>query len=157
MGTMQCSICKEVVPITDYGLHVQNHAKQASTQPVGASVPASGSGPMRMTGPINADKFQGLDYLKGTDIPMGTVEVKFKLLEFVVDKSMRSKLTAHISETFGKKFWGLNTTNIKILAGLGYPDLQAVCGKDIVCTVGYQPNPQQNNMPTPSLFVLRVE
>jgi hypothetical protein len=110
-----------------------------------------------MTGPINPLAYTGIDYLTGTDVPADKNECSFKLLQFVIPsgKSL-SALVAEISETYGKKYWGLNKSNIKKLAELGYSDFQLLIGKQINCLIDYKPNPQMNNALTRSLVVASV-
>ena len=110
-----------------------------------------------MSGPIKASAYAGGAYLKGTDVPDGQNVVSYRLLQFVRDPQGRSKLVAQISETYGKKLFGFNTTNIRALASLGFDDLQGVVGRTVHCMIGMQPNPQRGGAPTKALFVQRVE
>lgn len=161
-GTIQCSVCQEHVPLAVYAQHIQEkHPAPASATapplPAFTGPQPFGGGIMPVSGPIKAKDLSGGHYLKGTDVPDGVSEVRFKALQFVSDPQGRSKLAVHISETYGKSLFGLNVTNIRALASLGFEDLQAIVGKTIVCMVGMQPNPQRQGLPTKSLFVFKVE
>lgn len=173
--TIACAVCHANVIAAEYPTHIQQF--HAPTQPVRAQIPAytppagapeyqqppqAGSQQqMRpLTGPIDASKLVGGNYLKGTDVPDGQTEVRIRITGFVLDPRGRSKLVAAIEPPeFApqKTVWGLNTTNIRALSALGFADLQQACGRSVVCMVGLAPNPQQNGAMTRSLFVQRVE
>jgi hypothetical protein len=111
-----------------------------------------------MQGPINPSQHVGLDYLTGTDVPGELMECSFTLLRFVVpEKKSLSPLVAEITETYGKHYWGLNVSNIRKLAALGFSDFQMLNNRKINCIIDYQPNPQKGNQLSRSLTVAGVE
>jgi len=114
-------------------------------------------GPQPISGPIMGKDLAGGKYLKGEDVPDGTTEVRFRIIQFVRDPAGRSNLAAQIAETYGKSLFGFNTTNIRAVVGLGFLDMQQIVGRTVVCMLGMAPNPQKNGMPTKALFVSRVE
>ena len=118
--------------------------------------PAASNGVQPLTGPLPAKDLSGGNYLKGTDLPEGINEVRFRIVQFVRDPRGRSRLVAQISETYGKSLFGFNVTNIKALASLGFADLQGAVGKTVIAIPMLQNNPQ-TGAPTRSLFVQRVE
>ena len=119
--------------------------------------PGANQGPQPITGPISGKELAGGKYLKGEDVPDGTVEVRFRIVAFVRDPGGRSKLAAQISETYQKTMFGFNTTNIRSLVKLGFEDLQKLVGRTAVCMLGVAPNPQRGGQLTKSLFITRVE
>jgi len=154
MTQLTCTICKATVEHEKYADHIASHSTAASST---GATSQTGRGITPMTGRIPTADYAGGNYLTGSDVPDGVSEVSFTLINFVNDPGGRSKMAAQISETFGKRMFGLNTTNIRVLASLGFADLQDVCGHIIKCVVGYQPNPQRQNMPTKALFISGVE
>jgi len=166
---LKCSICQVVVTPETYAQHIQ---QVHSPAPAAAPAPAQGGGwPQQfpqngqqfggqlqpMAGPIRASDLAGGKYLKGTDVPGDIREVRFKVNQFVRDPQGRSRLTASISETYGKVLFGFNATNIKACMALGVDDMQMLVGRVVVCMIGMAPNPQQNGAPTKALFVSRIE
>ena len=166
---VKCAVCQAEFPLSEYSAHVESaHSKpkdsQApqTTRPPATSawdnwnaMPSSQFRPV--SGRINARDMSGGHYLKGSDVPVDATEVKFKIIQFVIDPKGRSQLACIISDTYGKTMFGFNTTNIRQMLSLGYEDMQAAVGKTIVCQMGWQPNPQNNGMPSRALFVYRVE
>jgi len=172
---LRCTICQvEVTPET-YAAHIQSvHTTPLPTPPpasiettadLAASIPPwnggwtgpGAQGPQAITGPIFGKELAGGKYLKGEDVPDGTVEVRFRVLAFVRDPGGRSKLAAQISETYQKTMFGFNTTNIRTLVKLGFEDLQKIVNRTVVCMLGMAPNPQRGGLPTKALFIIRVE
>jgi len=168
---LKCSICQTVVTPETYAQHIQQvHSPAPAAAPAPAPAqsgawqqfqPQNGQqfgGQLQpMAGPIRASDLAGGKYLKGTDVPNGVAEVRFKINQFVRDPQGRSRLTASISETYGKVLFGFNATNIKAVMALGVEDMQALVGRVVVCMIGMAPNPQQNGAPTKALFVSRIE
>lgn len=110
-----------------------------------------------MTGRLNINDYTGTPFLTGSQIPPGVRQVRFQILRFVNIPGARTQLSAEISETYGCVYFGFNISNVRVLEGLGVQDLQQIVGKTIVCQVGMQPNPQQNNRMVPALLVVNVE
>lgn len=164
---LKCSICQiEVTPET-YASHIQTaHAPAQPPMTTHTAAAAMTGWPQNnnansniqpISGPIMGKDLAGGKYLKGEDVPDGTSEVRFRVVQFVRDPGGRSKLAAQISETYGKVLFGFNTTNIRTVVGLGFLDMQQIVGKTVVCLLGMAPNPQKNGMPTKALFVSRIE
>lgn len=161
--TIKCQLCQLPVPIAEYTTHVQKEHSVKNVSPTMTTqtaaedwFPAGATQAQRMSGPIKTSDYED-NYLKGSDVPLDSNTVSFKVLGFLNITGSRSKLTAQISETFGKKMWGLNTMNIRAIGSLGYADLQQTVGKTYNCAIVYQPNPQKANEPTRSLFVTSIQ
>jgi len=165
-NALTCSICKAEVTAENYASHIQQmHTPTPAATPAPAAFSGGWQQPQQqpgtqlqpMSGAIPARDLAGGKYLKGTDVPNGTAEVKFRINQFVRDPQGRSRLTASISETYGKVLFGFNATNIKAVMALGVEDMQTLVNRTIVCMIGMAPNPQQNGAPTKALFVSRIE
>ena len=167
VAEMKCSICQTTVSPETYATHIQQFHAPPPPQ-IQPNQPAFGgafSTPFNngqaqlqpMTGAIPARDLAGGKYLKGLDVPSGVAEVKFRINQFVRDPQGRSRLTAAISETYGKVLFGFNATNIKAVMALGIDDMQMLVNRTVVCMIGMAPNPQQNGAPTKALFVSRIE
>jgi hypothetical protein len=165
-STIMCSICKIELPSTEA---YQKHIEEKHSQPAPFEVTEGGiaqpwetgtlspSRPVPLTGRISLDDYAGTPFLTGSDVPLGTREIKVVIRKFVHVPNARTKLTVEIDEIFGCGLLGLNTTNIRALQGMGYQDGQQLCGKTLRLMVGSQPNPQQGNRLVPALFVVGVE
>lgn len=154
--TLNCSICKEVVTAETYAEHIRaKHGAKEQEDTEWPQLPQGNMEPLRT--PLNSKGLSGGHYLKGEDIPTGVNEVSFRLIQFIHDPKGRSIAAAQISETYGKKLFGFNTTNIRLVDSMGFSDLQQLVGKTISCVMGYQPNPQKNNLPTRAFFITKVE
>jgi hypothetical protein len=152
---MTCGLCRKVVLIDDYADHVMAEHSAPSSQM--AQQPGGPAQSQRITTPIKAEDYAGGEFLKGSDVPEDLNTVSFQVLAFVNKKGSQSKLTAEIAETYGRTIFGLNTSNIRILAAMGYHDLQTLCGKTVTCVVCMQPNPQAMGTLVRSLLVSKVE
>lgn len=113
--------------------------------------------PVPLSGRISLDDYAGTPYLTGSDVPQGTRDFMVQVRRFVHIQGARTKLVVEIDEIYGCGLFGLNTTNIRALQGMGIQDGQQLCGKKLKLMVGSQPNPQQNNRLVPALFVVGVE
>jgi len=155
----------------EYAVHVQTkHAPAPAAPPLAAqpggppsySPPqqaASAPGvsrPIPYTGPVNAKDFSSGNFLKGSDVPTGTNEVKVRALGFVTVPGSRSPLVLQIEKYLDRELMPLNKTNIKQVAAFVGDDLRAVIGRVIVLMVYPVNNPQTGQM-SRGLYVSRVE
>src|SRR6266852_9770843 len=170
IATIPCAICGVQVAVVEYAAQVQTRhapapAAAPPAQPGGppsysppqqtASVPGT-SRPIPYTGPVNAKDFGSGNFLKGSDVPTGTKEVKVRALGFVTVPGSRSPLVLQIEKYLDRELMPLNKTNIKQVATFVGDDLRAVIGRVIVLMVYPVNNPQTGQM-SRGLYVSRVE
>lgn len=175
--TFQCYQCPKVFDTFDQlSAHQRGEHAPVSAAPPGSSFfqpgppraevpgwPSGGNNAPSVTatavpfdGPINADDYAANQFLKGSDVPAGTNEVRVRVKQFVKIQNARSPLIVQIEPTLGKEYLPLNKTNIGAIAKIIGKDLRLLINRTLVLIAYPVNNPSTGQMGR-GLFVARVE